>query len=91
MTRLRTRCIGVLAALALVAAAPVVGTAGARSGSAVVTAAKSCASGYKSATIGGKHKCLRKGQYCARSDKHEYPKYGYHCNKRDSNGRWHLS
>jgi hypothetical protein len=91
MRRIRTRSIALLAALALVGAAPIVDGAASGNGSAHITAAKTCGSGYTSASIGGSHKCLRRGQFCSRAHKSEYPKYGYHCNKRDANGRYHLS
>jgi hypothetical protein len=44
----------------------------------------------KNATIGGKHKCIAAGQFCARAYEHDYRKYGYTCSKRDANGRYHL-
>jgi hypothetical protein len=43
-----------------------------------------------SATIGGAHKCIARGQYCSRAHKRDYPRYGLHCTKRDRNGRYHL-
>jgi len=80
MTRTRSRALGLLAALALMAAAPAgISTADSPS----ITAAKSCSSGYKHAVIGGKHKCLRKGQFCSKSKDKQYHKYGFHCH----NGR----
>jgi hypothetical protein len=33
--------------------------------------------------IGGKHKCLRRGQFCSKSKDSQYHKYGFHCH----NGR----
>jgi hypothetical protein len=54
-------------------------------------AAKPCSAGYKHAVIGGQHKCLRRGQFCARSRDAEYHRYGYHCHKRDSRGNYHLT
>jgi hypothetical protein len=53
-------------------------------------AAKTCSRGYTHAVIGGQQKCLRAGEYCSRSHKRQYPKYGYACTKRDRNGRYHL-
>ena len=81
MTRTRSRALGFLAALALVGAAPTAG--GSADSSPSITAAKSCSSGYKHAVIGGKHKCLRKGQFCSKSKDKQYHKYGFHCH----NGR----
>ena len=45
-----------------------------------------------SAVIEGKHKCIARGQYCRHTKKanRDYHKYGYHCGKRDKNGRYHL-
>ncbi len=85
MTRIRTRALGLAAALALVVAAPVgAGSAG------PITAAHTCKSG-KHAVIGGAHKCLRRGQFCARSKDSQYHKYGFHCHKRDARGNYHLT
>lgn len=41
--------------------------------------AKSCSSGWKHAVISGAHKCLRRGQFCAKGAHSQYHKYGYHC------------
>ena len=43
-----------------------------------------------SATIGGHHKCIAAGQYCARRHERDYERYGYKCTKRDYSGRYHL-
>jgi hypothetical protein len=32
-----------------------------------------------SATIGGKHKCLGPGEYCARRYERQYERYGFEC------------
>lgn len=55
------------------------------------TAAKSCSSGWKHAVINGSHKCLRRGQFCARGADRQYHRYGYHCHQRDYRGNHHLS
>jgi hypothetical protein len=39
----------------------------------------SCGSGFRSATIGGSHKCLHGGEYCARRYERQYERYGYEC------------
>ena len=52
-------------------------------------AAHSCSGGYRHARIGGKHKCLRRGQYCARAYKDQYKRYGFTC-ARDSRGVYRL-
>jgi hypothetical protein len=44
-----------------------------------IAIAKSCSSGYKHAKIGGAHKCLRAGQYCAKRYDRQYHRYGFHC------------
>jgi hypothetical protein len=43
-----------------------------------------------SAIIGGQHKCIARGQYCARAYASQYRRYGLSCTKRDANGRYHL-
>lgn len=53
--------------------------------------AKTCSSGWKHAVIGGSHKCLRRGQLCARRYKRQYRRYGFRCNRRDADGRWRLT
>lgn len=40
-----------------------------------------------SATIGGQHKCLARGQFCSLKYKVQYPKYGFHCVKVKARGR----
>jgi hypothetical protein len=78
------RIAGLLAALALIAAAPgAQAAAGDRPTS--VTAAKSCSSGYRHAVIGGKQKCLRAGQFCAHRYDSQYRRYGYRCTRYYSN------
>ena len=52
--------------------------------------AKPCSAGYKHAVIGGAHKCLRRGQFCARRYDSKYHRYGFHCHRRDSRGNYHL-
>jgi hypothetical protein len=53
--------------------------------------AKTCSLGYKHAVISGSHKCLRRGQFCARAKDSAYHRYGLHCHKRDARGNYHLS
>jgi hypothetical protein len=65
-------------------------TAPARSPSEAV-AAKSCSSGYTHAVINGSHKCLRRGQFCARAADRQYHRYGFHCHKQDYRGNYHLT
>ena len=81
MTRTRSRALGLLAALALIAAAPTSG--GAADPSPTITAAKSCKSGWRHAVLPNGHKCLRAGQFCKKAWDSRYHKYGFHCH----NGR----
>lgn len=87
---MRRRSLAALAALCLAAAAP---AAAPVTGSLAPPAAiaKSCGGGYTHAVIKGAHKCLRRGQYCARDADRQYHRYGYHCHKRDRNGDYHLT
>lgn len=75
---------GVLAGLP--ATAPARGT-----DSPQAISAKSCSSGWKHAVIGGQHKCLRRGQFCARRHDSQYHRYGFHCHKLDNKGNYHLT
>ena len=85
---MRRILVAALAAAALLGA----GSAPALSHSAALPAsAKPCSAGYTHAVIGGAHKCLRRGQFCARSRDRQYHRYGYHCHKRDVNGSYHLT
>lgn len=78
------RAVGLLAALSILAAAPAVGT--------TATGSPAVRTACVHATILGKSKCIAKGQYCTHSKaaNRDYHKYGYHCGKRDSKGRYHL-
>ena len=90
MNRIRSRSLGMLTALALAVTAPVAAGAVDQVSSVPIKAAHTCKSG-KHAVIGGKHKCLRRGQFCAHGKDRQYHKYGFHCHKRDKNGRYHLT
>jgi hypothetical protein len=70
--------LGATAALGLLVAAP---AAPARHASPVTC---------RSATIGGQHKCIARGQFCAVRFASQYRRYGLSCTKRDVNGRYHL-
>jgi hypothetical protein len=77
---LRTRIVALLVGLSLAAAVPVAQPfAQSSQASAVAIVAKPCSKGYKHAIIGGEHKCLRRGQFCARSYRKQYRKYGFRC------------
>ena len=80
---MRKRIAAVVAGLAISGGVPIV----APPAVATPTAHGSCTS----ATISGQPKCLARGQYCSRSRKSQYKKYGYSCSKRDKNGRYHLT
>jgi uncharacterized membrane protein len=79
----RRTAAALLAAFALGAASPATHAAGKP---APVHAA------CKQAVIEGKNKCIARGQYCRHTKKanRDYHKYGYHCGKKDKNGRYHL-
>ena len=74
----RRSLLGVAAALGLLAAAP---AAPAHHASVAVC---------MSATIGGQHRCIARGQYCAVRFASQYRPYGLSCTKRDVRGRYHL-
>ncbi|HEX3803592.1 MAG TPA: hypothetical protein VHV75_12215 [Solirubrobacteraceae bacterium] len=72
---MRRALIAVLAAgsLSLVSLLP------AATSAAASAAAATCSKSYVSATIGGVHKCLRRGEYCAHRYATQYKRYGYQC------------
>lgn len=82
---MRRRLIAILAATALAVAIPVGGTA-----TATVAPTPIAQIACVHAKIGGKRKCIARGQYCARRYERDYERYGYTCSKRDRRGRWHL-
>lgn len=86
---MRRKFVAALAAITLAGAAAAPAIAPAQAAQAVM--AKPCSSGWKHAVIGGEHKCLRRGQFCARRYDSQYHRYGYHCHKRDSRGNYHLT
>lgn len=73
---MRRSIVAALAALAVCVALP------------SAAAAKTCSAGYTHAVIGGAQKCLRRGEYCAKADRKQYPKYGFICE--DVSGRYRL-
>lgn len=83
MTRTRARALGLVTALALIAAAPAAQVNSDQGSSAAITAAKSCSPGWKHAVLPNGHKCLRAGQFCKKAWDRRYHKYGFHCH----NGR----
>jgi hypothetical protein len=81
-TTLRRFIASLLTLFALVIAAPT-GTAMA----SPIAHAAACVYGQ----IGGKTKCLRRGEFCARRYASQYRRYGFSCTRRDRNGRYHLT
>jgi len=65
-------------------------SAAAQPASAPLTVLHRCkGSRYVHAVIGGKHKCLGSGQFCAKSRAREYRRYGFVC-KPGRDGRYRL-
>ena len=61
-------------------------TSGATASPPIAAISKTCSGGYTHGVIGGSHKCLRRGQYCARSRDRDYHRYGYHCHRYSGGG-----
>jgi hypothetical protein len=81
-----------VAAASIAAAAPAVAPVSDSSPiTPAVAVAKSCSGSYTHAVIRGAHKCLRRGQFCARAADRQYHRYGFHCHKRDARGNYHLT
>jgi hypothetical protein len=87
--RIRTTVAALLTAGTLAAAPAAVSAP--QPSAPVAVAAKACSAGFKHAVISGAHKCLRRGQFCARASDREYHRYGHHCHKRDARGNYHLT
>jgi hypothetical protein len=77
--RLRRTVAVVAASVGLVAAAP-----------AAQAPAKTAHAACSYAKIGGKRKCIARGQYCARRYQRDYRRRGLSCSKLDYRGRYHL-
>jgi hypothetical protein len=81
--------------LALVAAVAALGLGVPAAAPAVsvkpAAATHSCSARYTHAVLSWGHKCLATGQYCKASADREYHRYRFHCHKRDSRGRYHLT
>ena len=84
---MRRILVAALAAASLAAGAP----AASAHAPVEAVAAESCSSGWTHAVINGSHKCLRRGQFCARAADRQYHRYGFHCHKRDYRGNYHLT
>jgi hypothetical protein len=92
MKRMKRRLVTLAVAASVLAGAPAV--APVLHGSPVAPSAaiaKTCSAGYTHAVIGGSHKCLRRGQFCARASARQYRRYGFSCTKRDARGNYHLT
>jgi hypothetical protein len=76
---MKKRLAPFVAVLAFVVAAP---AAPAPADPPQATTAHRCSAGYTHARIGGEHKCLRRGQFCARRYDRQYHRYGFHCHSR---------
>ena len=90
--QVKRRLLGVVLAAAFVSGAPIAAPVHADTTRAVL-AAKSCGNGYTHGVIGGYHKCLRRGQFCARRRHRQYHRYDFHCHRssEDSRGNYHLT
>lgn len=77
-TILRRYIVGGIAALGLVAAAPVAAPAAPASSHAAI-ASKTCSAAFTHAVIGGSHKCLHRGEFCSAAYKRQYVRYGFRC------------
>jgi hypothetical protein len=79
------RLVALLTAVALVGITPAIAPAATPAASQhapIAVAAKTCSSGFKHARIGGRQKCLRRGEYCAKRYRNQYRKYGHRCVRR---------
>jgi hypothetical protein len=87
---MRRYIVGGIAALGLLGAAPVVAPAAPAAAPQSIVS-KSCSGSFTHGVISGAHKCLRRGQFCARAADRQYHRYGFHCHKRDARGNYHLT
>jgi hypothetical protein len=78
----RSRLVGSVVALGLLACVPVAANASPAKPAAITTC--------KRAIIGGQSKCIARGQFCAKGHARDYVRYGLSCTNRDVNGRYHL-
>lgn len=80
-----------ITALAVAAVLAIGGTATASAMPATSSDSPQAQVSCRYASIGGKRKCIARGQFCARAYQRDYRRYGYSCSKRDRNGRYHLT
>lgn len=83
---MRRRLTAALAAAAVAAGVPIAGAARAQQHPPAPIAQVACVH----AKVGGRRKCIARGQYCARRYERDYERYGFTCSHRDRRGRWHL-
>ncbi|HWH93964.1 MAG TPA: hypothetical protein VNT03_08880 [Baekduia sp.] len=76
---MRRRIVALLATAALVGIPAAAPAATHQPNAPVAVAAKTCGAGYTHAVIGGQHKCLRRGQFCATRYAKQYRRYGFTC------------
>lgn len=87
---MRRRVIGAVVAGVLAVGAPGAGVATSAAAGAPHAAAPVAQTACMRVKIGGRRKCIARGQYCARRYERDYERYGFTCSKRDRRGRWHL-
>jgi hypothetical protein len=75
---MRSWLVGGIAALGLIGGTAVVAPAATPVARPNVVL-KTCSAGFAHAIIGGSHKCLRRGQFCASAYKRQYVRYGFRC------------
>lgn len=78
---MRSRIVAAVVGAALVGAAPAAQASTERPSrtAPVAFAAHECSNGYTHARIGGEHKCLRRGQFCAKRHRKRYRRYEFRC------------
>ena len=76
---MRHRVAALVVALVAAISVATVAPASERIALTPVAAAKSCSAGWKHGVIGGEHKCLRRGQFCASRYDRDYHRYSFHC------------
>jgi hypothetical protein len=57
----------------------------------VASVSKTCHGSYVHAVIGGRQKCLRRGEFCAHAYQRQYRRYGFSCTSTDARGKYHLT
>jgi hypothetical protein len=75
---MRSWLVGGIAAISLIGGTAVVAPAATPVARPTVVL-KACSAGFTHAIIGGSHKCLRRGQFCASASKRQYVRYGFRC------------